>query len=112
MSKKNISNFLPRLISEDKFPQLEISQDDAFGVGLVNSRDNLAEQGPSLRFSQPPSRPDVGVEVCEAWREEEVGLTVADDDFVNGVDVGMPVHPVVSGQHASSDGIVFNNLER
>jgi hypothetical protein len=31
---------------------------------------------------------------------------------VNGVDVGMPVHPVVSGQHASSDGIVFNNLER
>ena len=77
----------------------------------MNGRDNLSEKRPGLRFSKPPPSPDVGVEVGEAWREEEVGLTVADDDFVNGVDVGVTVHPVVSRQHSSTDGIVFHNLE-
>ena len=35
---------LPGLVGEDKFSELEISKDNAAGVGLVHSRNNLQQK--------------------------------------------------------------------
>ena len=59
----------------------------------MNSRDDLSKEGPGLGFSKPSPGPDVRVEIGETGWEEEVGLSVSDNDFVNGVDVGMAVNP-------------------
>jgi hypothetical protein len=79
-------------------------------VSLLNSQNDLPKKRPRLRLSQPPPRPDVGVEVGETRREEEVGLPVADDNLVDGVDVGVAVNPEVGRQHAASDRVVVDDL--
>ena len=50
------------------------------------------------------------MEVGEAGREEEVGLPVTDDNFVDGVDVGVAVDPEVSRQHPATYGVVVDDL--
>ena len=79
-------------------------------MSLLNSQHDLPEQRPGLRLPQPSPSPDVGVEVGEAGREEEVGLPVTDDNFVDGVDVGVAVDPEVSRQHPATYGVVVADL--
>ena len=76
----------------------------------MNSRNDLSKEGSGLWLSKAPPCPDVGVEIGETGGEEEVGLTVADDHFVYGIDVGVAVDPVVGRQHASADWIVIHDL--
>jgi hypothetical protein len=80
-------------------------------MSLVNGGNDLTEKRPRLRFSQPPSRPDIGMEVGETGRKEEVGLSITHYHFVNGVDVWVTVNPVVGCQHSATDWIVIDNLE-
>ena len=79
-------------------------------MSLVNGGDDLTEKRPRLRFPQPSSCPDIRMEVGETGRKEEVGLSITHDHFMNGVDVGVSVNPVVGGQHSSTDWIVIDNL--
>lgn len=79
-------------------------------MSLVNGGNDLTEKRPRLRFSQPPSRPDIGMEVGETGRKEEVGLSITHYHFVNGVDVWVTVNPVVGCQHSATDWIVIDNL--
>jgi len=60
--------FSSRLVSEDEFSKLEIPENNAAAVGVVDRGHNLAEQGAGSGFPQPPARTHVGMEIAVAGR--------------------------------------------
>ena len=59
---------LPRLVREDEFSKLEIPENNAAAVGMVDRGHHLAEQGAGRGFPQPPAGPHVGMEIAVAGR--------------------------------------------
>ena len=55
--------------------------------------------------------PDVWVEVNVTRWEDEIGWGVADQDLVDGVDVGVPVHPQVGAQEGVTGRVVLHSLK-
>ena len=55
--------------------------------------------------------PDVWVEVYVTRWEDEIGWGVADQDLVDGIDVGVPVHPQVGAQEGVTGRVVLHSLK-
>ena len=80
-------------------------------MGLMDSGDDLPEQQPRMRLPQPPFRPHIGVEVSRTRGEEEVGELVTPNHFMHSIHVGVPIHPVMGGQHGEPTRIVSYDLK-
>ena len=55
--------------------------------------------------------PDVWMQVYVTRWEDEICWGVADQDLVDGVDVGVPIHPQVGAQEGVTGGVVLHSLK-
>lgn len=88
-------------ITEDELPKFEITKDNALSVARPHSIRYLSEQPPSLRFFQPFPLPNIRMEITGAGRKHKIGGLVPEEDFVEGIDMGVRVETVVSGQEGA-----------
>ena len=72
---------------------------------------NMKQKPLLLRGVKMECLPHVRVEVNVTRWEDEIGWGVADQDLVDGVDVGVPVHPQVGAQEGVTGRVVLHSLK-
>lgn len=79
----------PLLRGEDKFPKLQVPQNDSRLVAVSNGGNYLLEEPSGLLFPKPFPAPHIGVHVPKVLLKEDIGLALPEDHLHDAGDVSV-----------------------